>query len=150
MSETIPQPPTQPRERVSGRDIWSKLSKDQREEIGVAALEVFAGDYAQHTATYGAKTCGDVDPRVVRFTEAAFGAAWGRFVDLIVDEVPQANFVGANGLVKLPSILGRVCLHCGCTANDACEGGCEWVTDTCCSSCSGEITPAKDIAGWPF
>ena len=28
------------------------------------------------------------------------------------------------------------CLCCGCTQNNACEGGCSWITPDLCSSCA--------------
>jgi len=30
----------------------------------------------------------------------------------------------------------RHCRECGCTDDDACEGGCEWVEDDLCSRCA--------------
>lgn len=35
----------------------------------------------------------------------------------------------------------QVCRKCGCTEDDACEGGCWWVESDLCSSCSPS-TPA--------
>jgi hypothetical protein len=46
-----------------------------------------------------------------------------------------------DALPKHPSILAmdeddvRQCRGCGCTDDDACEGGCEWVDEDLCSRC---------------
>jgi len=31
------------------------------------------------------------------------------------------------------------CIVCGCTENDACQGGCSWVTGEVCSVCASAV-----------
>jgi hypothetical protein len=58
-----------------------------------------------------------------------------------VDALPKHVSV-AWGDDEDPSILAmddeevRTCRECGCTDDDACEGGCEWVEDDLCSRCA--------------
>lgn len=35
--------------------------------------------------------------------------------------------------------LNRCCRECGCTQDEACEGGCYWVEDRLCSQCRPRI-----------
>ncbi|MGH1574509.1 hypothetical protein ACRAWG_32530 [Methylobacterium sp. P31] len=41
---------------------------------------------------------------------------------------------------KIPASIGPVCRRCGCSENDACEGGCGWVDNdqTLCTACAGD------------
>lgn len=44
----------------------------------------------------------------------------------------------------VPEDGARACRVCGCTENNACEGGCWWVEDDLCSSCVGKVVSAGD------
>lgn len=37
----------------------------------------------------------------------------------------------------------RACRVCGCTDDEACEGGCGWVEDDLCSECVPKLAPKK-------
>lgn len=34
------------------------------------------------------------------------------------------------------------CAYCGCTDDDACEGGCEWIAPNVCSNCADQVAEA--------
>jgi len=38
--------------------------------------------------------------------------------------------------MSTPVLHPRMCAVCGCTDEEACEGGCRWVEDDLCSRCS--------------
>jgi len=40
-----------------------------------------------------------------------------------------------SGLDPEPDDESPQCLSCGCTDDNACEGGCVWATPTLCSRC---------------
>lgn len=42
------------------------------------------------------------------------------------------------GIATEVGIKERKCRVCGCTWNDACEGGCYWVEKDLCSRCAGK------------
>lgn len=53
--------------------------------------------------------------------------------------------IDPEGLDELDD--GPACRVCGCTENDACEGGCWWVPDPTlegdlCSACLDHVVPA--------
>jgi hypothetical protein len=53
--------------------------------------------------------------------------------DAIIEKVPA---LGDDALpMPIPSLLGAVCRRCGCTQEDACEGGCGWEEADLCSAC---------------
>lgn len=39
--------------------------------------------------------------------------------------------------VRPPAALGDACRRCGCTNDQACEGGCWWAAPGLCSACVG-------------
>ena len=39
----------------------------------------------------------------------------------------------------------RCCTVCGCTQDDACDGGCSWAADELCSVCADEICEAAGV-----
>lgn len=41
----------------------------------------------------------------------------------------------ASALAELERVEIRACCKCGCTDEDACDGGCEWVAADLCSAC---------------
>lgn len=43
--------------------------------------------------------------------------------------------VGPDGHCAHCGPLARQCRVCGCTEDDACEGGCAWVEEDLCSEC---------------
>lgn len=44
---------------------------------------------------------------------------------------------------------GDYCGACGCTQNNACEGGCHWVAEGLCSACQYDVQPCDDgEVGW--
>jgi hypothetical protein len=43
----------------------------------------------------------------------------------------------AQGLgLRIRFDFEQACWKCGCTQNDACEGGCSWVEEDLCSACA--------------
>lgn len=44
----------------------------------------------------------------------------------------------ATAARALGAALPRACRECGCTAEQACEGGCSWIAPGLCSSCRPE------------
>jgi protein gp37 len=69
---------------------------------------------------------------------------WARSLrdQCVAAEVPF--FFKSWGDWFVPEDGARACRVCGCTENNACEGGCWWVEDDLCSSCVGKEIPAGD------
>lgn len=62
-----------------------------------------------------------------------------RSVALLLAKVEQ---LGA----RLEGLAGQACRVCGCTQEDACEGGCWWVEEDLCSSCHGGAYALEPVA----
>lgn len=56
------------------------------------------------------------------------GERLGELVDLVREAWDQER-TPASPTVE------RICRYCGCTDEQACPGGCSWVTDDLCSAC---------------
>jgi len=54
---------------------------------------------------------------------------------LVENEIRELGWPEGE-LVEEPLFDTRTCRVCGCTDEDACEGGCEWVEDDLCSRCA--------------
>ena len=46
----------------------------------------------------------------------------------------RANFRGKSVRITVEDL--QVCRECGCTEDNACEGGCSWVDSDLCSECT--------------
>jgi hypothetical protein len=46
--------------------------------------------------------------------------------------------------LRVYELDGDFCRVCGCTQNNACEGGCHWVEADLCSSCAGDVVGGEE------
>jgi hypothetical protein len=118
-----PRKPSALPERFDGAAAWDKLAPEQQREIGAIALELVQASRSRAL---------NRSPVVGRALEAA-----GDGLTLLLDDaaLPVLGPFTRFSPVRLPSRLGRVCRACGCTEDDACEGGCSWADTDLCSSC---------------
>lgn len=48
----------------------------------------------------------------------------------------HARFTGKSVRITVEDL--QVCRSCGCTEDNACDGGCSWITPDLCSACTGD------------
>jgi hypothetical protein len=119
--------------RFDGFAMWAELDPEEQAEIGPAALELVAAWNLQERVYEDAigapfAKLGDIaDARIAQFLMEYFTAYIGR-------EALEAP----DGSPRVPSLLGQVCRDCGCTDDNACEGGCGWAKPDLCTACAME------------
>jgi hypothetical protein len=118
--------------RFNGAEAWARLPPERQAEAGALALELGVAiiGLRQVAEMIG----GGLGNPHVRAVEASY--------DRLSDEMSDvaAQFMPESPLPPVPSLLGNVCNVCGCSEDDACEGGCAWAGPGRCSACPGEIT----------
>ena len=94
----------------------------------------------------------ELEVRSFEFYNRAFAHAIAKLVEansgreetivrIVNIEDQETVFMAAHGrgeMTILNNEPGRYCARCGCSENDACDGGCFWVGDGLCSEC-GEL-----------
>ncbi|MCJ2015589.1 hypothetical protein [Methylobacterium sp. J-076] len=122
--------------RFDGAAIWATFSPEKQARIGAAAVELVMGHHLAFAGGYAT----DSDA-VSRAAAQAFALA-RELIDAEVlgwpDGIPPGEWLekGPHGAqYRIPSIIGMVCLSCGCSEGDACEGGCGWHDETTCTAC---------------
>lgn len=79
-----------------------------------------------------------------RFEKAA-DLCSGVLQDLIAENMVEAYADdGMPRHVDLNPLGIRQCTACGCTDDDACQGGCGWASATLCSTCAPKAGPAPE------
>ncbi|MGO1078304.1 hypothetical protein [Inquilinus sp. CA228] len=125
---------TEPLARFDGAAVWATLDPEHQAAIGAIALEIVAAMVVDRYVEIAPER----DPRVYR-VYLAFDA--GDAVDLLFQRaasaVDLAAQLGANGLPRIPSVIGAICRDCGCTQDDACTPRCSWAEPDLCSTCKG-------------
>lgn len=123
--------------RFHAREAWSKLTDEQRDEIGAYALE--------HVICLNGE-----DAHADQFDEASararrpFMAARPIIDDLLMDAACAALRDAVPALhddtlpVPVPSTLGQLCRVCACSEFDACHPPCGWAEQDLCSSCAAK------------
>lgn len=123
--------------RFNAAEMWHSLSPEQQEQIGTAALLL---NTCCTRNSLGARdefveAPEECPPDVGAFMRGE-EIAWDMLDQAMEDAVPQL-MAEAPPLPDLAPYGVRVCHHCGCTDDMACEGGCAWVGPNLCSACSG-------------
>jgi hypothetical protein len=113
-------------ERFDVRAYWAGLTPEQQQALGEAFVLWY---FARVAAT---ERVGDQlsDAAKLRWAHASHTA-------MLLMGPPDP---GQQRVCEGPdlAVLGiRACRVCGCTQESACEGGCYWVAEDLCSSCSG-------------
>jgi hypothetical protein len=112
--------------RFDGAAAWAMLSKPEKDEIGAAAIELVIASKAAFATE-------DLDP----ITHRASRAAGEKIVNLLDDAVATAlTDRMAFKEPPVPSLVGDICERCGCTQEDACDGGCAWERPGLCTLCA--------------
>lgn len=121
-------------QRLDLASIWRAMPDEDRERIGELALGVVVGAFvsaaAGRTAERAARAC------------AAHGRA---SLDALSDEMPDVLYAALQGPSwRIPASLGSVCMGCGCSEHDACDGECRWTDErrircTACDDPSAHI-----------
>lgn len=104
---------------------WANLDAEQQARIGEAALLLALSQEAQDIA--------------IDSTPTAESRRWERAEQIAHRLLSEAVPCDADLYVEGPDFaaLGiRACRECGCTDDQACDGGCEWVEDDLCSRCA--------------
>jgi hypothetical protein len=71
------------------------------------------------------------------YTERQIEAAWNAAKKALNEELAQE---AREGKLFTPSDTGKwKCVMCGCTDENACEGGCWWVYPNLCSACAEKL-----------
>lgn len=117
--------------RFDGATAFAALPPDVQAAIGGVAVELVY-------SSFGVARAEESDLPAAR---RAFDAAGTLLVDRLHDVVDEAlNLAAATDRpMTLPSLLGPVCRHCGCSQEDACDDdhgdGCHWLFPDLCSAC---------------
>lgn len=117
--------------RFDGATAFAALPPDVQAAIGGVAVELVYSSFGVARAETGD------DPAARR----AFDAAGTLLVDRLHDIVDEALELAAatDRPMPLPSLLGPVCRHCGCSEEDSCDdgrsGSCHWLFPDLCSAC---------------
>lgn len=128
--------------RFDGGAAWAQLAAERQAEIGALALELAVATIGNDIVLDGG--------RIEEPHQRAMLAAYHRLSQDLIDD--GAQFIPAEPeLPPIPSRLGRVCRSCGCSEDDACDGGCVWVETPAeepltglCSACADEERAAGE------
>ena len=125
-----------PASRISGAEAWHELSRDERERIGSAAIELVAA----WVGTDWAFDAPEEDmARAARPYERAESLLSDRLQQAVTDVIPELDS-STDEPPPIPAAIGPVCRSCGCSQEDACldpnDGPCSWAEPDLCTSCS--------------
>lgn len=112
--------------RFNGGEAWNTLDWIAQQAIGSVALEFMTAQRTLQMAVIGTPEHRAAEHCVQRLE--AF------FVDILQGALPE--FFGPTAVERIPAIIGPVCRECGCSHEDACEGGCAWAEVDLCTACS--------------
>jgi hypothetical protein len=124
-------------ERFDEAAAWAGLDPKDQAAIGAAALGLVAAEHV-----YDCASGLGLDPRLIRIADAAMQAADTALQEAFGAAIDKGELVTAEGLPKIPAVLGDVCRYCACSQNDACPGGCGWAKPDVCTECVGR-EPAR-------
>ncbi|CAA0130184.1 Uncharacterised protein [Starkeya nomas] len=129
--------------RIEGSAAWALLSPEQQADIGAIAIELVAAWACDDQLNEAAQSGDGLAHEITDLSEAYARAAGfcdaemiSALQDAVVDALPREIFF-EGAVARIPSRLGPICRCCGCSASDACWGGCNWTEDDLCSSCAG-------------
>ena len=114
-----------------GAATWATLSPEQQARIGAVALELaVAGAIAEYLPGPAERAGAEAQRLALKALE---------FVALSVDGIGRqwVDDVGGKPRIRIPSVIGRVCVPCGCSQEDPCHEGCGWHDDVTCTACAG-------------
>ena len=119
-------------EPYDGVAAWAALDAETQAQIGALALE-----WAAASAVSG--LAGPDDP-AYRAAATAQSEARQALDGLFAQRCLEGGDAVIDGehAYRVPSLLGPVCTGCGCSQDDACEGGCAWATETICTACADD------------
>ncbi len=131
-------------DRFEGNVAWSKLDDLQRVAIGSMALEFIAAWQTVDQVVYPR----DGSDPLLRAASHAEVILIDRLCEVMAEAIPVAMLQGIDGQPLLPSLLGQVCRHCGCSQRNACFPACHWVEADLCSACAeAEMTDENNCPG---
>ena len=110
--------------RFSGLDLVEQLVPDDLVAIVALAVEWVYADVV--TEAVGQAPAGPA--------YRAVAAASHVLLDRLRREIAQHLLVEPTAPL-VPSLLGQVCVKCGCSDEDACVPPCSWAAPNICSSC---------------
>jgi hypothetical protein len=114
--------------RFDGATTWASLTPAQQAEIGALVLEFAVAQHGMDYDSYEVRPFNVLEPLLfAALQETVATAISGIFPDLFNDDLP----------VPIPSFLGPICRSCGCSEQNACEGGCSWAEPDLCTACVG-------------
>ena len=125
--------------RFDGAAVWATFSPEKQARIGAAAVELAMG----HSLAFGGGYATD-SAAVSKAAAQASMLAHSLIDDEVLgwpDGISPSEYLEAGPMgaqYRIPSIIGMVCLSCGCSEQDACEGGCGWHDETTCTACVAE------------
>jgi|GEM_PF-2228028 len=117
----------------SGEEAWASLPAHVQARIGSFALELaVARSIDENVMTPAAERAAWEAERLVLplLQEAALG------YDGLRNEAWIDRSDDGRSLFRIPSCIGMVCLSCGCSHEDPCDGGCGWHADGLCTACA--------------
>jgi hypothetical protein len=114
--------------RFDGAAIWPTLTSEQQADIGAAALNLAMSWRCEDDAL-------DCIPAFGRVADKAAGDCMDNLINAFDAAVVEGLTETPSGQLRIPTTLGMICEACGCTEDDACEGGCAWARDNRCTSC---------------
>ncbi|MCX4194496.1 hypothetical protein OMR07_02145 [Methylobacterium organophilum] len=117
-------------ERFDGAAAWANLRGDVRAEIGATALELAAAISLQERCSQD-----DLPEIYHRTCDASLVELARGLQALVAFALPDGAFEASDRRPRIPSLLGGVCRSCGCSQNDACDGGCGWAAEDLCTAC---------------
>jgi hypothetical protein len=124
-----------PIRRFTGTSAWAVLSESERAEFGALGLELIVGIKAMQatedperpdepTESPSNRAAHAAVAKIVVLMDEALRGLSPALADMFDDHPP------------VPSLVGDVCETCGCTEEDACEGGCAWQRPGLCTTCA--------------
>lgn len=113
--------------RFDGAQAWACLDPEQQAAIGAVAMELAVANLVASLTK----------PDEPRHRAAMRGGM------VLVELSLRATFKTFSASERLqierdlpvPSLIGVVCRRCGCSQEDACEGGCSWAEADLCTAC---------------
>jgi len=124
-------------DRFDSMAAWRYLTREQKEIVGLAALDlVVARGIAEHAPDPASRAGYEVERlALAALLEAVLDG--GILADHHwVEAAPHGS--SFTEVYRLPEVIGQVCHACGCSQEDACDEGCGWASETLCTACAGK------------
>ncbi|MCE4224048.1 hypothetical protein HCU64_09820 [Methylobacterium sp. C25] len=126
------------KEVFDGRAAWTALPARQKMDFGMILMEWLAAAAIQD-AVYSNPD--QYEEPVARAATEAGRLAEESLQESFRNQVPIESVEDVAGAWRIPVIVHPVCLECGCSDQDACEGGCGWAAHRLCTACAEKAAP---------